>query len=47
MEQQNTGGKILVRALYAFKAQNTDEVGCLFAWYLTVLKLTFDKSHRC
>jgi hypothetical protein len=26
MEQQNTNGKILVSALYAFKAQNTDEV---------------------
>ncbi|CAF0864909.1 unnamed protein product [Rotaria sordida] len=26
MEQQNTSGKILVNALYAFKAQNTDEL---------------------
>jgi len=27
MEQQNNTGKISVNALFAFKAQNTDEVG--------------------
>jgi hypothetical protein len=26
MDQQNLNGKLLVNALYAFKAQNTDEV---------------------
>lgn len=26
MEQQNNTGQILVNAIYAFKAQNTDEV---------------------
>ena len=32
MEQQSNSGKILVTALFAFKAQNTDEVSCrLFA----------------
>jgi len=31
MEQQNNNnGKILVHALYAFKAQNTDEVNHFF-----------------
>jgi hypothetical protein len=30
MEQQNNSGKISVMALFAFKAQNTDEVSCVF-----------------
>jgi hypothetical protein len=32
MEQQNNTGKILVTAIYSFKAQNTDEVNnvCFF-----------------
>jgi hypothetical protein len=28
MEQQNNTGKFAVNALFAFKAQNTDEVSC-------------------
>lgn len=30
MEQQSHSGKLLVTALYAFKAQNTDEVNQCF-----------------
>jgi hypothetical protein len=34
MEQHSNSGKILVNALYAFKAQNTDEVDYLFIFII-------------